>query len=407
MVWSASDLKAAAECEFAWLRGIDARIGRITAVEEPEDATLERAGRLGGEHELRVLAGYRATYGDGVVEIAETSSANAEGLAEAVARTREALASDADVIYQAAFATHEFVGFADFLVRDEVGRWIVQDSKLARRARVTALMQLSAYVDQLDRLGVARSDRVELLLGDGTVSVHIADELLPVFALRRARLRALIDDRRLDLGLAWPAIAWGDPRGDLGVVACGRCATCDSEVVAARDLLLVAGMRPVQRDRLRTSGITTIDQLAHAPTAPSRMSPDTFGMLRTQARLQLSAPAGTGAAVDVARVAPGDRRPSRSWRPRRSARCLARMRATCSSTSRATRSTPRAMRRSGASTTSSAGSTSASSTARSGRTPSTRSAPRSRRSSTSFRCTAAGTRTSTSITTRRTSRRTC
>ena len=297
MVWSASDLKAAAECEFAWLRGIDARIGRITAVEEPEDATLERAGRLGGEHELRVLAGYRATYGDGVVEIAETSSANAEGLAEAVARTREALASDADVIYQAAFATHEFVGFADFLVRDEVGRWIVQDSKLARRARVTALMQLSAYVDQLDRLGVARSDRVELLLGDGTVSVHIADELLPVFALRRARLRALIDDRRLDLGLGWPAIAWGDPRGDLGVFACGRCATCDSEVVAARDLLLVAGMRPVQRDRLRTSGITTIDQLAHAPTAPSRMNPDTFGMLRTQSRLQLSAPAGTGAAV--------------------------------------------------------------------------------------------------------------
>jgi len=297
VVWSASDLKAAAECEFAWLRGIDARIGRITAVEEPEDATLERAGRLGGEHELRVLAGYRATYGDGVVEIAETSSANAEGLAEAVARTREALASDADVIYQAAFATHEFVGFADFLVRDEVGRWIVQDSKLARRARVTALMQLSAYVDQLDRLGVARSDRVELLLGDGTVSVHIADELLPVFALRRARLRALIDDRRLDLGLGWPAIAWGDPRGDLGVFACGRCATCDSEVVAARDLLLVAGMRPVQRDRLRTSGITTIDQLAHAPTAPSRMNPDTFGMLRTQSRLQLSAPAGTGAAV--------------------------------------------------------------------------------------------------------------
>ncbi|HEX5728867.1 TM0106 family RecB-like putative nuclease [Microbacterium sp.] len=297
VVWSASDLKAAAECEFAWLRGIDARIGRIAAVEEPEDATLERAGRLGGEHERRVLAGYRATYGDGVVEIAETSSANAEGLAEVVARTREALVSDADVIYQAAFATDEFVGFADFLVRDEAGRWVVQDSKLARRARVTALMQLSAYVDQLDRLGVARSDRVELLLGDGTVSVHIADELLPVFALRRARLRALIDDRRLDLGPAWPAIAWGDPRGDLGVVACGRCATCDSEVVASRDLLLVAGMRPVQRDRLRTSGITTIDQLAFAPTAPSRMNPDTFGMLRTQSRLQLSAPAGTGAAV--------------------------------------------------------------------------------------------------------------
>ena len=68
------------------------------------------------------------------------------------------------------------------------GRWIVQDTKLARHARVTALMQLAAYVDQLDRLGVARSDRVELLLGDGSVSVHEVDDLLPVFGLRRERL---------------------------------------------------------------------------------------------------------------------------------------------------------------------------------------------------------------------------
>ncbi|MET0828024.1 MAG: DNA helicase, partial [Microbacterium sp.] len=184
VVWSASDLKAAAECEFAWLRAIDARLGRTALVEEPEDATLERAGRLGGEHELRVLANYRATFGEGVVEIAEARSSDAAALAAAVAHTNTALASDADVIYQAAFATDEFVGFADFLVRDEGGRWIVQDSKLARRARVTALMQLSAYVDQLDRLGVPRSDRVELLLGDGTTSAHLADDLLPVFGLR-------------------------------------------------------------------------------------------------------------------------------------------------------------------------------------------------------------------------------
>jgi predicted RecB family nuclease len=297
VVWSASDLKAAAECEFAWLRRIDARLGRIDEVEEPEDATLERAGRLGGEHELRVLAEYRQRYGAGVVEIAAARSSDSAALAEAVAATNAALASDADVIFQAAFATEEFVGFADFLARDELGRWVVQDSKLARRAKVTALMQLAAYVDQLDRLGVARSDRVELLLGDGTTSVHLADDLLPVFALRRARLRALIADRRLDAGLEAPAIAWGDARGDLGVIACGRCATCDAEVVTARDLLLIAGMRPVQRDRLRAAGIMTIDELVIAGPAPKGMNPDTFAMLQTQARLQLSAPAGTGGTV--------------------------------------------------------------------------------------------------------------
>ena len=170
----------------------------------------------------------------------------------------------------------------------------MQDTKLARRAKVTALMQLAAYVDQLDRLGVPRADRVELLLGDGTVSVHEVADIFPVFELRRARLRALIDDRELTLGAQGAAIAWGDGRGELGVVACGRCATCDAEVIAGRDLLLVAGMRPVQRERLRAAGILTIDDLATATAVPARMSPDTFAMLRTQARLQLASPAGSG-----------------------------------------------------------------------------------------------------------------
>jgi len=296
IVWSASDLKAAAECEFAWLRAIDAKLGRVPAVEDPEDATLERAGRLGTQHELRVLADYHAAFPGRVVEIAETRSSDAEGLASAVARTVEALADpDVAVVYQAAFATDEFVGFADFLVRDTTlpgAPWLVQDTKLARHARVTALMQLAAYVDQLDRLGVPRSGRVELLLGDGSTSTHEVRDLLPVFSLRRARLRALIADRDLAAGAAGAPIAWGDDRGALRVVACGRCATCDLDVVAQRDLLLVAGIRPVQRDRLRAVGIRTIDDLAAADEAPPRMSGDTFANLRTQARLQLTSPAG-------------------------------------------------------------------------------------------------------------------
>ena len=305
IVWSASDLKAAAECEFAWLRAIDAKLGRLPAVEEPEDLTLARAGRLGTQHELRQLEAYRAQYPGRVVELPETRSSDAEGIAAAVAATNAALADpDVAVIYQAVFATDEFVGFADFLLREtaedspggdadaEPGAWIVQDTKLARHARVTALMQLAAYVDQLDRLGVRRSDRVELLLGDGTTSTHEVRDLMPVFRLRRERLRALIADRDLAAGAEGEPIAWGDDRGELRVVACGRCATCDAEVISHRDLLLVAGMRPVQRERLRAAGILAIDDLAAAREAPERMSWDTFTGLRTQARLQLESPAG-------------------------------------------------------------------------------------------------------------------
>lgn len=311
IVWSASDLKAAAECEFAWLRAIDAKIGRVAPVDDPEDATLERAARLGTAHELRVLDDLRARLGDAVREIPAARSSDAAALGEAVRLTDAALADpSAEVVYQAAFATDEFVGFADFLVRESVPRsdgtrpWIVQDTKLARRARVTALMQLAAYVDQLDRLGVPRSGEVQLLLGDGTTSTHRVDDLLPVFGLRRDRLRALIADRRVELGAAGPTIAWGDARGELDVIACGRCATCEIEVVAHRDLLLVAGMRPVQRDRLRAAGIETIDALVAATDVPPAMSADTFASLRTQARLQLESPAGVPSDTAPAHAVP-------------------------------------------------------------------------------------------------------
>jgi len=292
IVWSASDLKAAAECEFAWLRAIDAKLGRVDPVDDPVDLTLERAGRLGDQHERRVLAAYQRDLPGGVAVIPETRSSNAAGLAEAVRLTREALVSDARVVYQAAFSDADFVGFADFLVRDDAGRWIVQDTKLARHARVTALMQLEAYAVQLDREGVPVADDVELLLGDGTVSRHARADIGPVFRLRRERLRALTADRDLAAGSAGEPLAWGDDRGELRILACGRCATCDLEVVASRDLLLVAGMRPIQRERLRAAGVTTIDELATAREAPPRMSWDAFAGLRTQARLQLASPAG-------------------------------------------------------------------------------------------------------------------
>ena len=300
VIWSASDLKAAAECEFAWCRAIDAKLGRVPAVEEPEDATLARAALLGDVHEQNVLERYIDDLGDDRVHrVDKVSSVDAEALAAAVDETVQALGSDAVVVFQAAFATPEFVGFADFLKRDDDRRWRVQDSKLARKARVTALMQLAAYVDQLDRLGIPRSDEVDLLLGDGSTSTHAVDDLLPLFQVRRARLRALIADRRIDDPSSSAALSWGDDRGDLEIVACGRCATCEEQVIAHRDLLMVARMRPVQRARLRTAGIETIDALAAATDVPEGMNTDTFETLRAQAQLQLRADAEGAPTYDV------------------------------------------------------------------------------------------------------------
>ena len=54
VIYSASDLAAAARCEYALLRSFDARLGWGPPV-AAEDELLARTAELGGEHEQRHL----------------------------------------------------------------------------------------------------------------------------------------------------------------------------------------------------------------------------------------------------------------------------------------------------------------------------------------------------------------
>ena len=113
----------------------------------------------------------------------------------------DALRSGADVVFQAAFFDGQFHGRSDFLVRQADGSYAVFDTKLARHAKVTALLQLAAYGDQLLKAGISPDPAVTLVLG-ATVplpgggfeyvrSHHKLSELLPVFRERRERFLAL------------------------------------------------------------------------------------------------------------------------------------------------------------------------------------------------------------------------
>ncbi|MFU8946513.1 TM0106 family RecB-like putative nuclease [Mycetocola zhadangensis] len=283
LVTSASDLTAASKCEFAFLRKLDAKLGRIDKVDEKADAMLARTGRLGDEHEARVLDLYRAKFGEGVSEIKRPDKMTRDALEAAVAATDRAFASEADVVFQATFFDGVFVGFADFIVRRPDGRYLVQDTKLARSAKVTALLQLAAYVEQLEARGVAAADTVELLLGNGTTSEHRVSDILPVYRKRKQRLAQIIAERIADT----EPVAWGDERYSI----CGRCETCELEIQASRDVLLVAGMRVTQRARLAKAGITTIEELAAFPgTSIEGMGDSTVAGLCLQADLQLHGP---------------------------------------------------------------------------------------------------------------------
>lgn len=282
VITSASDLTEASKCEFAFLRRLDVKLGRIEALEVADDPMYARTSRLGDEHEARVLETYKARHGTGTVEIARPERLTAETLTEAVERTRAAFAEQAEVVFQATFYDGSFVGFADFIVRQPDGSYQVQDTKLARSARVTALLQLAAYAEQLEYLGVRVAPTVELILGDGTVSTHRLDDITPVYEKRRRRLLRIIDER-----LADPLpVQWGDPR----YAVCGHCDACEAEIQASRDVLLVAGMRVTQRAHLAAAGIRTIDDLAMTTTTSvDGIADSTLESFRLQARLQIEA----------------------------------------------------------------------------------------------------------------------
>ena len=200
VVYSASDLVSAATCEFATLRQLDAKLGRAT-LEQQEDPLLKRTAALGDAHERRVLDDFVALHGgsagdraDGVVEIKRPSYDRA-GLEARRDETLAALHGGADVVFQGSFFDGRFHGRADFLVRSG-DAYAVYDTKLARHAKITALLQLAAYADQLEQNGIAVDPQVRLILGDDSESAHAVIDLLPVYRERRERLQAILDEHQ-------------------------------------------------------------------------------------------------------------------------------------------------------------------------------------------------------------------
>ncbi|MCW2288215.1 uncharacterized protein EDF60_0856 [Leucobacter luti] len=326
IVTSASDLTAASACEFAFLRRVDAKLGRDLAVPLDDDPMLARAARLGDAHEERTLATYLDELGPGtagepggVVEIPRPASMGEADLAAVAAQTVTALRGRAGVVFQATFfdpsqrpATASepeigFVGFADFLRLNAVGEYEVEDTKLARRARVTALMQLAAYTEQLERVGIPVADSATLILGDGARSTHRIADIAPVFRSRRRRLHQILRARVGATGAdgrretAAP-VAWGNGE----ITACGRCEVCAPEIERTRDPLLIAGLRRTQRDALLAAGLTTIDEIAQVmpeAVAGTRevpgITPAVLTRITAQAAAQLGATAGSPPPVRV------------------------------------------------------------------------------------------------------------
>jgi predicted RecB family nuclease len=310
-VISASDLTALEQCPWRVARIMDEKLNKGVTVPKLEDPMMDLVARLGLQHEARQWALLKGSL-HSTLEISfdrDVSGGDAQAwrsnIGLAARQTHLALGSQVDAIFQGVLYQPSlqntsfpvgFQGFADFLVRGENG-WEVWDSKLARSAKDAALIQLAAYVDQLNLLEVPVSPEVRLILGDGTHSIHDVTELLPNYWDARSTLLALMAERQSD---PLP-VPWADER----YVACGTksCPACREQIHLNDDLFQIAKIRAAQRSKLRVAGFTTMTDFANASRQEvlrrtSGISPDTVAQLHLQASLQhatLTHPEGTPA----------------------------------------------------------------------------------------------------------------
>ena len=282
-------MTAAADCEWTLVRNLDKKLGHKISVPKKDDDMLKRAGELGNIHEEKKLASLRTHPGD-VVEIVRPDYKEGQEIwlgkmKAACSETLDALKAKHNVVFQAAFLDEEFQGFADFLILNEKGEYEVNDTKLARKAKITALLQLAAYADQLKKNGIPVGDQVHLLLGDGETSTHELSNIMPVFLQRRERMREVIAEREASWAAGEEATPWNDPR----YKACGKCPACQEQILASNDVLQVANLKLTQRAKLRAIGIETLEDLASTSvTSVAGIGDKTLETLKKQAQLQVA-----------------------------------------------------------------------------------------------------------------------
>ena len=283
MIYSAGDLVDFVACRH--LSAMEALVAR--GVERPphlseEDDLVLAAGRA---HERAYLERLRAE-GKEVVDLVTAPSF--EGRRTAAAATVEAMRAGAEVIHNATFFEPDapgggWLGIADFLMRVEghsdFGAWHyeVADTKLARHAKASAIVQLCVYDELLTRVQGVAPESMHAILGDGSIATYPSED-------SRSYYRRLKED--------FLAHDFAAPSYPVPVAQCARCRwseRCDARRRADDYPSLVAGMRRSQIVRLTSSGITTMTALAAAgdDARPKRMEAATFEKLRQQAKLQV------------------------------------------------------------------------------------------------------------------------
>lgn len=282
LVLSPTDVTKHVACPHVTTLDLAVVDGAVARPADGVDAQLQLIFDKGLEHE----GAYLQSLHDQGLRVAEIPDDKGHSLTEREALTITAMRDGADVVYQATLFDGAWVGFADFLLRvqrpSDLGAWSydIADTKLARRLKVPALLQMATYAVRLEQLQGVAPDELTVVAGDNE---HHPWRLVDVDAYA-ARVRS----RLLDTIEARPTT---EPVPTAYCEQCRWLPRCSAQWEAADDLSLVAGMRSDQRLRLIEAGLPTLTALAQArgddPRLVQGLSATTRTRLRSQAELQL------------------------------------------------------------------------------------------------------------------------
>ncbi|GAA1142000.1 TM0106 family RecB-like putative nuclease [Ornithinicoccus hortensis] len=291
IVLSPTDVTRHVACPHTTTLDLQVAQGRLQPPADGVDDQLQLVFSQGMAHEQR----YREALADRglrVVDIPERAPGTAEGsgrpltFAEREDLTLTAMREGADVIYQGVLFDRSWLGIADFLLKvdrpSDLGDWSydIADTKLARRLKVPALLQMAGYAARLEQLQGVAPQRLVVVTGDGAEHPWRLEDVDAYATRVRDDLETTITDA-----------AELPPTEPVPCAFCDQCRwkpRCSAEWEAADDLSLVAGMRPDHRAALIAAGTTTAAALARAADEDlASLTAATGQRLRAQARLQV------------------------------------------------------------------------------------------------------------------------
>lgn len=277
ILYSPSDLSSHSNCEH--LTQLDKQHAR-GEIEDPEVIT-NRVVIMLQERGMEFEAKHLQQLKDKGMDVIEISNEDPH----AEKKTIEAMASGADVIYQARLKEEgKWSGWADFLMKvkrpSNLGDWSyeVWDTKLANETKAGTILQIGLYSECVAHIQGIPPEYMGVIKPEGEEHYRYDEHAAYIRLVKR----------NLEDAIANEYESYPEPVNHCDI--CRWWKNCNAIRRKDDHLTFVAGMGKSQLKEFRLNGVDTLEKLANlllpVPFDPTKGVKETYNKLREQARVQ-------------------------------------------------------------------------------------------------------------------------